>query len=96
MKTVIKTELIAAIAEAAPLSQRDVRAVLGLLAEIIHAALRRGDEVLLPEIGTLTPVWRGARMGCNPHTGEEIAIPARRVAKFKPAKALRDALTDDR
>lgn len=94
MKTVSKTEVIAAIVEAAPLPLRDVRAVLGLLAEIAAAALRRGEAVVLPEIGTLSPVQRAARKGRNPHTREEIAIPARRVAKFKPAKALREALAD--
>ena len=35
---------------------------------------------------------RAARTGRNPRTGEEIKIAASKVPKFKPGKALKDAL----
>ena len=33
---------------------------------------------------------RKARVGINPATGKKMQIPAKKVAKFKPGKALRD------
>jgi DNA-binding protein HU-beta len=35
---------------------------------------------------------RAARMGRNPKTGETISIPAKRVVKFRVAKAAKDAI----
>ncbi|MCR5402732.1 MAG: HU family DNA-binding protein [Butyrivibrio sp.] len=38
------------------------------------------------------PADKAARKGKNPQTGEEIKIPAATVPKFKPGKALKDAV----
>ncbi len=46
----------------------------------------------LPGIGKLVLVNRKARMGRNPKTGETIKIPAKRVVKFRVAKAAKDAI----
>jgi DNA-binding protein HU-beta len=35
---------------------------------------------------------RAARVGRNPKTGEPIQIPAKRVVKFRIAKAAKDAI----
>jgi DNA-binding protein HU-beta len=35
---------------------------------------------------------RKARKGISPQTGEEIKIKAKKVARFVPGKALKDAL----
>jgi DNA-binding protein HU-beta len=37
-------------------------------------------------------VTRAAREGRNPQTREALQIPARKAAKFRPGKALKDAL----
>jgi DNA-binding protein HU-beta len=37
-------------------------------------------------------VNRKARIGRNPQTGEQIKIPAKRVLKFRIAKAMKDAV----
>ncbi len=37
-------------------------------------------------------VNRAARLGRNPKTGETIQIPAKRVVKFRVAKAAKDAI----
>jgi len=42
--------------------------------------------------GTFAIGKRKARRGRNPQTGKEIRIPAKRVAKFKPGKALKEAV----
>jgi len=46
----------------------------------------------LPGLGKLVLVNRKARMGRNPQTGEPIKIPAKRVVKFRVAKACKDAV----
>jgi DNA-binding protein HU-beta len=43
-------------------------------------------------IGKLVLVNRKARMGRNPQTGEAIKIPAKRVVKFRVAKACKDSV----
>ena len=47
----------------------------------------------IPGLGKLVVVNRKARMGRNPATGEQIKIPAKRVLKFRIAKAAKDAIT---
>ena len=45
-----------------------------------------------PGLGKLVLVNREARIGRNPATGEQIQIPAKRVVKFRVAKAAKDAI----
>jgi len=46
----------------------------------------------LPGLGKLVLVNRKARIGRNPATGEQINIPAKRVVKFRVAKAAKVAI----
>jgi DNA-binding protein HU-beta len=46
----------------------------------------------IPGVGKLVVVNRKARMGRNPQTGEAIKIPAKRVVKFRVAKACKEAV----
>jgi len=47
------------------------------------------EHFTLPGLGKLVLVNRKARMGRNPQTGEPIKIPAKRVVKFRVAKACK-------
>jgi DNA-binding protein HU-beta len=58
--------------------------------EIISEELEKGEEVRLFGFGNFVAQVKPARNGRNPHTGESIEIPEKRVVKFKPAKALKD------
>ena len=46
----------------------------------------------IPGLGKLVLVNRKARIGRNPATGESIKIAAKRVVKFRVAKAAKDAI----
>ena len=46
----------------------------------------------LPGIGKLVLSHRKARTGRNPQTGEPIKIPAKKVVKFRVAKAAKDSI----
>ena len=50
------------------------------------------NSFTIPGLGKLVLVNRKARMGRNPATGEKIKIPAKRVVKFRVAKAAKDAI----
>ena len=87
-----KTELVAAVAEKTGASKKDSEKLVSAVFETITDALVAGDKVALVGFGAFEVKERGARVGRNPQTKEEIEIPASRVASFKIGKALKDAV----
>ena len=55
-------------------------------------ALKNGERVSLVGFGTLMVAERSARTGINPATKETIAIPAKKVVKFKAGAELNDLI----
>ncbi|PLX29203.1 MAG: DNA-binding protein HU [Alphaproteobacteria bacterium] len=88
-----KNELIAAVAERAGLSKTDGTKAVDAFVDVITAALKKGDEIRLVGFGTFAVTQRKATEGRNPRTGEKINIPASKVPKFKPGKALKEAVS---
>ena len=87
-----KTELIDEIAKAADISKASASRALEAVIDSITATLKANDSVTLAGFGTFAVTARAERIGRNPRTREEIKIPASKVPKFKPGKALKDAL----
>ena len=87
-----KTELIAAVAEAAGVSKKDAEQVLNTFVLSLQDGLERDGKVQLPGFGTFEIRERAARVGRNPSTGVVIEIPAVKVPAFKPGKAFRDTV----
>ena len=87
-----KTELIAAVASKAGLTKKDAERVVNATLETITESLVKGDKVNISGFGIFTSKVRDAHPGKNPATGEAITVPAKRVAIFKPAKQLKDAV----
>ena len=85
-----KTELIAAVAESAGLTKKDTERIVNAAIDTITASLVKGEKVQISGFGTFETKEREARVGRNPHTKEEIHIPATRVPGFKASKALKD------
>jgi DNA-binding protein HU-beta len=88
-KPMTKAQIIAEVAEKTEISKAQAKAALEALAELAYAGA--ADGFTIPGIGKLIIVDRAARKGRNPATGEEIQIPAKRVLKFRIAKAAKDA-----
>ena len=88
-----KTELIAIAAENAGLTKKDTERVLNAAIDAISLALVKGEKVQLSGFGTFETKTREARVGRNPHTKEDIEIPATRVPSFKASKALKDNIS---
>ena len=85
-----KSELVELIAEKADISK--AKAALAVFTAGVADALAKGDEVALVGFGTFTTAKREARKGRNPATGKEITIAAATLPKFRPGKALKDAV----
>jgi len=89
-KALSKAQLVAAIAEKAELPKKQSAEILDYIAELAYKNAK--DTFTLPGIGKLVLNNRAARVGRNPKTGEAINIPAKRVVKFRVAKAAKDAI----
>ena len=87
-----KSEMIAAIAEKSGLTKADAGKALDAAVETITEALAAGDTISLIGFGTFKVSERAARTGRNPKTGEPLEIPAAKLPKFTPGKALKDAV----
>ena len=87
-----KNDLVSKIAKETgvtkTLAAKSLDAILGSITE----ALVKGGGVQLVGFGTFQTVKRAARTGRNPSTGKAIKIPAKKVPKFKPGKALTQAV----
>ena len=58
----------------------------------ITDSLKSGNEVSIAGFGSFVAKMRAARTARNPRTGEPVQVAAKRVPKFKAAKALKDAV----
>ena len=87
-----KTEFIAAIAEKAELSKKDAEKALKAFTDVVEEELKKGEKIQLVGFGTFEVSERAAREGRNPQTGATMQIEACKVPKFKPGKALKDAV----
>jgi DNA-binding protein HU-beta len=89
-KALSKSQIAAAIADKVGITKKQAVETLDLLASLAYKNAR--NTFTLPGIGKLVLVNRKARIGRNPATGEQIKIPAKRVVKFRVAKAAKDAI----
>ncbi len=87
-----RQELITEISNRTGLMKKDTDDVIVAFMDIVKESLVRGDKVSLSGFGTFDIVKRAARTGRNPKTGETIQIESSVSPKFKPAKALKDAV----
>ncbi len=88
-----KAELVEKIYAKAGLPTKTMaESALDAVIASVREALAEGESVTFTGFGTFKVSERAARKGRNPRTGEEIEIPASKVAKFTPGKQLKDAL----
>jgi DNA-binding protein HU-beta len=89
-KAVTKAEIVAGVADAAGITKKQAVAAVEALVKMAYKGAKNGFT--LPGLGKLVLVNRKARMGRNPATGAAIKIPAKKVVKFRVAKACKDAI----
>lgn len=87
-----QTQLTRSLAEACEVSNKTARQLLDSLSSTAVNEVKKNGVFVLPGLGRLVRVDRKARMGRNPATGESIKIAAKKVVKFRVAKAAKDAI----
>ncbi len=87
-KAKTKSQIIAKIAEDTGLTKVQTKSVIEALVAMSYKEAKNGFTV--PGLGKLVVVKRKARIGRNPATGESIKIPAKKVVKFRLAKAAKE------
>ena len=87
-----KSELIDHIATSADISKAAAGRALDAFIGAVKTTLKKNGTVTLVGFGTYSLGKRAARTGRNPRTGEAIKIKSAKVPKFKPGKALKDAV----
>lgn len=89
-KPITKAKAIETLAAKTGLTKKDVSSLLSNLAGLAYKEAK--NSFTIPGIGKLVLVNRKARTGRNPQTGAAIKIPAKKVVKFRVAKACKDAV----
>jgi DNA-binding protein HU-beta len=84
-----KNDLIATVAQKVQMPQTQVATVINAAIDTIEDSLSRGEEVAISGFGTFRVSERSAREGRNPQTGQQITIPPRKTASFKPGSQLK-------
>lgn len=87
-----KAELIADVAARTGQPKTQVGETVDALFDAMTEALKRQEEIRIPNFGVFAVVETAPRKARNPQTGEEVKVPASRRPRFRPGKALKDAL----
>ena len=87
-----QTQIVQTLAESCEISKKVAKNLLDSLAQTAVAEVKKNGLFVIPGIGRLVRVERKARMGRNPATGAAIKIAAKKVVKFRIAKAAKDAI----
>jgi DNA-binding protein HU-beta len=89
-KALSKSQIAAALSEKNGITKKTATEILEFIADLAYKNAK--NTFTLPGLGKLVLVNRKARVGRNPATGETIQIKAKRVVKFRVAKAAKDAI----
>ena len=89
-KPLTKSQITEQIAKGAGISKTLAAQILEDLAKLAYKEAK--NSFTLPGLGKLVLANRKARTGRNPQTGATIKIPAKKVLKFRVAKAAKDAI----
>jgi DNA-binding protein HU-beta len=87
-----QSQMVKELATATGTTTKAAKEFVTLFADMAVRETKKNGMFVIPGIGRLVRVDRKARMGRNPATGEAIKIPAKKVVKFRVAKAVKDAI----
>jgi integration host factor subunit beta len=88
-----RSDLVAELALRFPnLAKSDAGLVLDAILDALADAMAAGSRIEIRGFGSFSIKQRVARIRRNPRNGDSVAVPERRVAHFKPGKALRESV----
>ena len=95
MSTVTKKELIERLAEQSGLKRQDVRQVVqGFLDEVINE-LGKGNRLEFRDFGIFDVRERAERVAQNPKTLERVMVPAKRTARFRVGRLMKQCVDQE-
>ena len=89
-KSMTKSEIINHLANKTKTTKKVAGQFLDEFVKLSYKEAKK--DFVIPGLGKLKVSQRNQRMGRNPATGETIMIPAKKVLKFRIAKAAKDAI----
>jgi integration host factor subunit beta len=95
-QTITKKELVNRIAESTGQTKVVVKDILQRFLDEIIDELSQGNRLEFREFGVFEVRGRAARRAQNPRTLEKVAVPAKRVVKFKVGRLMRERVCDER
>jgi DNA-binding protein HU-beta len=87
-----QSQMVKELAEAVGVTSKQAKQFVVSLTEMAIRETKKNGLFIIPGIGRLVRQERKARVGRNPATGEAIKIPAKKVVKFRVAKAVKDSI----
>ena len=89
-KALTKSQIVASVAETDGITKKQAGEIIEIIVALAYKNAK--NTFTIPGLGKLVLVNRKARIGRNPATGAQIKIAAKRVVKFRVAKAAKDAI----
>ncbi len=90
-----RSDLVELLAAQFPqLAHRDAELSVKTILDALAQALDDGHRVEIRGFGSFSVSHRPARIGRNPRSGEQVAVPEKRIPHFKPGKTLRELVDD--
>ena len=93
-KTLTRSDLSEAVYREIGLSRNESSELVESILDRIADALVSGDNVKISSFGTFALRDKGARVGRNPKTGEEVPIDPRRVLVFRPSHIMKERVNN--
>ena len=91
-KTHTRLDLTEAVYREVGLSRNESAELVESILAHVSDSLVKGETVKISSFGTFQVRQKGARMGRNPKTGEEVPIEPRRVITFRASHVLKDQI----
>lgn len=88
--SITKKDIVIKVSNETNLTQIDVKKIVQRTLDVVVESLERGETVELRNFGVFKVKNRRGRLGRNPRTGDEVAVPEKRVVVFKPGLILKN------
>ena len=84
-----KAKLVEQMAKLSKLPKSTCKECLEAFISTVSQSLKQSKAVVLTGFGTFKVLKRKSRVGVTPATRQKMTIPAKKVPKFTPGKALK-------
>jgi integration host factor subunit beta len=90
-----KADLVEEVVRVSGLSKKHAEIIVNTVFGSIVDALEADEKIELRGFGSFRVRRRRSRQGRNPKTGDQVAVPEKRIPYFKPGKELKELINRD-